>query len=166
MWGMWDSSRTKDNFFVTFVFLWAKRLLGVSAYEEMEKILWEGLSYLDSCEPLQNSYVSTICPLKSTGCNWGFAVSVVRKFPLFCALLEEKWKEGYGWVEILNSLGAKQVLHNALSIYSQVPLAWKSHMSLASSCTVTRCCSVEAVWYCSVCCAYTECLTDFWGAGL
>lgn len=51
---MWDSSGTKDNFFVTFVvfvfFLWAKRLLGVSAYEEMEKILWEGFSYLDSCE--------------------------------------------------------------------------------------------------------------------
>lgn len=123
-WGMWDSSRTKDNFLL--LFLWAKRLLGVSAYEEMEKILWEGFSYLDSCELIQNSYVSTIYPFKSTGCNWGFAVSVVR-FPSFCTLVEEKWKEGYGWVVIFSSLRIKQVLHNALSIYSQVPLPSNSH---------------------------------------
>lgn len=126
------------------------------------RILWEGFSYLDSCELILNSYVSTIYPLKSTWCNWGFALSVVR-FPSFCTLVEEKWKEGYGWVVIFKSLRMKQALHNALSINSQVPLPWNTHMSLASSCTVTWCCNVEALWYCSVCCAYTECLTDFWG---
>lgn len=163
-WGMWDSSRTKDNFLL--LFFMGKEAVG-------SKCLWRdgenslgGLLLPYSCELIQNSYVSTIYPFKSTGCSWGFAVSVVR-FPSFCTLVEEKWKEGYGWVVIFNSLRIKQVLHNALSIFTARCLCTRTAiMSLASSCTVTKFCSVEALCYCSVCCAYTECLTNFWGAGL
>lgn len=85
--------------------------MGVSVWTEGETSL-AGLPL----SWLIGTHIESICkyslPLKSmdAGFSWGVAVSVVRLLS-FWAQVEEKWKEGYGWVVLFSRLGINQTLH-------------------------------------------------------